>query len=127
MKTNAMRSRSADTAQKVKALTDKLEAGVKEVFESEQYKAYMKAMAKFHQYSFNNVMLILMQCPNASAVTGYVTWKKQFGRTVKNGESGIQIIAPTSYKRLVETVTLDPVTNMPILDADGEPIYVQLL
>lgn len=122
MKTNAMRSRSADTAQKVKALTDKLEAGVKEVFESEQYKAYMKAMAKFHQYSFNNVMLILMQCPNASAVMGYATWERQFGRTVKNGESGIQIIAPTSYKRIVETVTLDPVTNMPILDADGEPV-----
>ena len=70
-----MRSRNADTAEKVKALTDKLETGVKAVFESEQYKAYMKAMAKFHRYSFNNVMLILMQCPNATAVAGFNTWK----------------------------------------------------
>ena len=103
-----MRSRNADTAEKVKALTDKLETGVKAVFESEQYKAYMKAMAKFHRYSFNNVMLILMQCPNATAVAGFNTWKKQFGRTVKKGESGIQILAPVPYKRIVESVKLDP-------------------
>ena len=117
-----MRSRNADTAEKVKALTDKLETGVKAVFESEQYKAYMKAMAKFHRYSFNNVMLILMQCPNATAVAGFNTWKKQFGRTVKKGESGIQILAPVPYKRIVESVKLDPVTKAPVLDASGRPV-----
>ena len=117
-----MRSRNADTAEKVKALTDKLETGVKAVFESEQYKAYMKAMAKFHRYSFNNVMLILMQCPNATAVAGFNTWKKQFGRTVKKGESGIQILAPVPYKRIVESVKLDPVTKAPVLDANGKPV-----
>lgn len=117
-----MRSRNADTAEKVKALTDKLETGVKAVFESEQYKAYMKAMAKFHRYSFNNVMLILMQCPNATAVAGFNTWKRQFGRTVKKGESGIQILAPVPYKRIVESVKLDPVTKAPVLDANGKPV-----
>lgn len=64
---------SAETREKVKALTDRLEAGVKEVFESGQYKAYLKAMSKFHRYSFGNVMLILMQCPEASLVAGFQT------------------------------------------------------
>ena len=74
-------------ADKVKELLDKLEAGVKEVFESEQYKAYLKAMSKFHSYSFGNVMLILLQCPNASLVAGFHKWKKDFGRTVKKGRA----------------------------------------
>lgn len=89
-------------ADKVKELLDKLEAGVKEVFESEQYKAYLKAMSKFHSYSFGNVMLILLQCPNASLVAGFHKWKKDFGRTVKKGEHGIQILAPCPHKRFVE-------------------------
>ena len=89
-------------ADKVKELLDKLEAGVKDVFESEQYKAYLKAMAKFHSYSFGNVMLILLQCPNASLVAGFHKWKKDFGRTVKKGEHGIQILAPCPHKRFVE-------------------------
>lgn len=62
---------SAETREKVKALTDKLEAGVKEVFESEKYKAYLKAMSKFHRYSYGNVLLILMQCPEASMVANF--------------------------------------------------------
>ena len=89
-------------ADKVKELMDKLEAGVKDVFESEQYKAYLKAMSKFHSYSFGNVMLILLQCPNASLVAGFNKWKKDFGRTVKKGEHGIQILAPCPHKRFVE-------------------------
>ena len=89
-------------AEKIKALTDKLEAGVKEVFESEQYKRYLKAMSKFHNYSFGNVMLILMQCPNASLVAGFHKWKKDFGRNVKKGEQGIQILAPCPYKKFIE-------------------------
>lgn len=89
-------------AERVKELTDKLESGVKEVFESEQYKSYLKAMSKFHSYSYGNVMLILMQCPQASLVAGFHKWKKDFGRTVKKGERGIQILAPCPYKKFVE-------------------------
>lgn len=119
---------SAETREKVKALTDRLEAGVKEVFENEQYKAYLKAMSKFHRYSFGNVMLILMQCPEASLVAGFQTWKKQFGRTVKKGEHGIQIIAPTQRSKLVKQDRLDPDTQQPIIGPDGvpekEPVFV---
>ena len=113
---------SDDTRARVKALTDQLETGVKAVFESEKYKAYLNAMSKFHHYSFGNVMLILMQCSEASMVAGYTTWKKQFGRTVKKGEHGIMILAPAPYKRLVETEKIDPLTKAPILDANGDPV-----
>ena len=113
---------SDDTRARVKALTEQLETGVKAVFESEKYKDYLKAMSKFHHYSFGNVMLILMQCPEASMVAGYTTWKKQFGRTVKKGEHGIMILAPAPYKRIVETEKIDPLTKAPILDANGDPV-----
>ena len=96
------KQKTNSAADKVKELMDKLEAGVKEVFESEQYKVYLKAMSKFHSYSFGNVMLILLQCPNASLVAGFHKWKKDFGRTVKKGEHGIQILAPCPHKRFVE-------------------------
>ena len=123
-----MRS-SAETAERVKVLTEKLEAGVKEVFESEKYKTYLKAMSRFHHYSFGNVMLILMQCPEASLVAGYTTWKKQFGRTVKKGEHGIQIIAPVKRSKLVSQDKLDPDTQQPVIGPDGkpekEPVFVQ--
>lgn len=123
-----MRS-SAETAERVKLLTEKLEAGVKEVFESEKYKTYLKAMSRFHHYSFGNVMLILMQCPEASLVAGYTTWKKQFGRTVKRGEHGIQIIAPVKRSKLVSQDKLDPDTQQPVIGPDGkpekEPVFVQ--
>lgn len=116
--------------EKLKALTEKLERGVKAVFESEQYKAYLKAMSKFHNYSFGNVMLILMQCPNASLVAGFNKWKKDFGRTVKKGEHGIAIIAPTPYKKLVERDKLDPDSKKPLIGPDGkvekESVFIQL-
>ena len=89
-------------ADKVKVLMDKLEAGVRDVFESEQYKTYLKAMSKFHSYTFGNVMLILLQCPNASLVAGFHKWKKDFGRTVKKGEHGIMILAPCSQKKFID-------------------------
>lgn len=124
----AMKS-NAETVEKVSALTEKLEAGVKEVFNSDRYRLYLQAMAKFHNYSFGNVMLILMQCPEASLVAGFNAWKKQFGRTVKKGEHGIQIIAPMKHSRLSSQPKLDPVTDQPILKADGtaevEPVFVQ--
>ena len=112
---------SDDTRARVKALTEQLETGVKAVFESEKYKAYLKAMSKFHHYSFGNVMLILMQCPEASMVAGYTTWKKQFGRTVKKGEHGIMILAPVMGSRLINQDRLNPDTHQPIIGPDGEP------
>lgn len=119
---------SDDTKARVKALTEQLETGVKAVFESEKYKAYLNAMSKFHHYSFGNVLLILMQCPEASHVAGYTTWKKQFGRTVKKGEHGIQIVAPIQGSRLIKRDRLDPDTQQPIIGPDGlpekEPVFV---
>ena len=112
---------SDDTRARVKALTEQLETGVKAVFESEKYKAYLKAMSKFHHYSYGNVMLILMQCPEASMVAGYTTWKKQFGRTVKKGEHGIMILAPLIGSRLISQDRLNPDTHQPIIGPDGEP------
>lgn len=112
---------SDDTRARVKALTEQLETGVKAVFESEKYKDYLKAMSKLHHYSFGNVMLILMQCPEASMVAGYATWKKQFGRTVKKGEHGIMILAPVMGSRLINQDRLNPDTHQPIIGPDGEP------
>lgn len=122
-------SPNAEPDDRLKALTDKLEAGVKEVFESESYKTYLKAMAKFHSYSFGNVMLILMQRPDASLVAGFNKWKKDFGRSVKKGERGIQIIAPVNRRKLVKQERLDPASGKPVLGPDGkpenEPVFVQ--
>lgn len=100
--------KTSTPAERVKELLNKLEDGVKDVFESEQYKNYLKAMSKFHNYSFGNVMLILMQCPNASLVAGFHKWKKEFGRTVKKGEKGIQILAPCPYKKFVDKEKQNP-------------------
>lgn len=98
-KTTAARNADAlaERQEQIKALTEKLENGVKAVFESEDYAKYLEAMSKFHHYSFGNCLLIFFQCPEASAVAGYTTWKK-LGRTVKKGENGIQILAPCSQR-----------------------------
>ena len=85
----------AERQERIKALTEKLENGVKAVFASEDYARYLEAMSKFHHYSFGNCLLIYFQCPEAQAVAGYTTWKK-LGRSVKKGEKGIQILAPAS-------------------------------
>lgn len=108
--------------ERLKELTDKLESGVAAVFESDRYTNYLKTMAKFHQYSFGNVMLILMQYPHASHVAGFHTWKKSFGRSVKRGEHGIQILAPYFYEKLVEKDKLDPTTSYPVMDDNGKPL-----
>ena len=84
--------------QKVKEITDKLEEGLKELFESEKYKNYLSTMSKFHNYSFNNTLLIALQRPDASLVAGYQAWQKNFKRHVKRGEKGIRILAPAPYK-----------------------------
>lgn len=113
--------------ERVKILTDKLEQGVKDLFESSRYAAYLSAMSKFHSYSANNVLLILLQCPSASRVAGYSTWKKDFGRAVKRGEKGIQVLAPCPYKTFMEQDKLDPDTKRPILDSNGAPVRETVL
>ncbi|RKJ18714.1 DUF3849 domain-containing protein [bacterium D16-50] len=107
--------------QKVKEITDKLEEGLKELFESEKYKSYLSTMSKFHNYSFNNTLLIALQRPDATLVAGYQAWQKNFNRHVNKGEKGIRILAPAPYKIKEERDKLDPVTGEVILDQDGMP------
>ena len=104
---------------KVKEITDKLEAGIQALFESEAFKNYLKTLSKFHDYSLNNTILIAMQKPDATLVAGYTAWQKNFGRQVQKGETGIRILAPTPYKKQMEVDRLDPVTQQPVLNPDG--------
>ena len=97
--------------QKVQEITEKLEQGIKELFESEKYKTYLNTMSKFHNYSFNNTMLIAMQKPDAALVAGFKAWQKNFDRHVKKGEKGIRILAPAPYKIKEEQEKLDPVVE----------------
>ena len=85
-----------ETDERVAELTERLENGVKELYASDNYAQYITAMAKFHHYSFGNALLILFQCPQATNVAGYNTWK-QLGRQVKKGEKGIMILAPCTF------------------------------
>ena len=107
--------------QKVKEITDKLEEGLKELFGSEKYKSYLSTMSKFHNYSFNNTLLIALQRPDATLVAGYQAWQKNFNRHVNKGERGIRILAPAPYKIKEERDKLDPVTGEVMLDKDGMP------
>lgn len=107
--------------QQMKEITERLEQGVKKLFTSERYMEYLKTMSQFHNYSFNNTMLIAMQKPDATLVAGYQAWQKKFKRQVKRGEKGIQIIAPAPIREKEEVEKFDPVTNEPILRPDGKP------
>lgn len=111
---------SAD--ERLKALTDKLESGISDIFQSGQYAEYLTTMSKFHPYSFGNIMLIFMQRPNASSVAGYHDWKNKFGRQVKAGEKGIKILAPCPYQKWVQMEKIDPQTQQPMRGADGQPV-----
>ena len=107
--------------QKVQEITDKLEEGLKELFESEKYKTYLSTMSKFHNYSFNNTLLIAMQRPEATLVAGYKVWQKNFERHVNKGENAIRILAPAPYKIKEERDKLDPVTGEMMFDENGMP------
>ena len=104
---------------RLKDITDSIETGIKELFESDKYKQYLSTMSRFHKYSVNNTMLIYMQRPDATHVAGFNKWHDQFGRNVMKGEKGIKIIAPTPYKKKIEKDKIDPDTKLPMLDADG--------
>ena len=108
--------------EKIKQITDKLEQGVHQIFESDNYRAYLSTMAKFHSYSLNNTILIAMQKPGATLVAGYTAWQKDHDRHVKKGEKGIQIIALSPYKVKQERDALDPKTGKPQMDAQGNPL-----
>lgn len=116
--------------ERLKEITDSIETGIKELFESDKYKSYLQTMSRFHKYSFNNTMLISMQKPDATLVAGFNKWRDGFSRFVKKGEKGIKIIAPTPYKIKEEREKLDPQTKAPILDVNGkvqtEEVEVQI-
>ena len=111
-----------NNAERMKEITDRLEAGIQALFESEQYKAYLTAMSKFHNYSFNNTLLIAMQKPDASLVAGFGKWRDDFERHVKKGEKGIKILAPSPYRVKKQMEKIDPATQKPVIGADGKPV-----
>lgn len=104
-------------------ITARIEDGIKDLFQSDKYAQYLKTMSRFHNYSFNNTMLIYLQKPNATAVAGFKAWQEQFERQVKKGEKGIRIIAPSPYKKKISEPKLDPDTDLPLKDKDGKIIY----
>ena len=109
------------TDERLEELTDKLENGIKDLFASERYAEYLSAMSKFHRYSYGNAMLILMQCPHATRVAGYNTWRKSFGRNVKRSEKGICILAPCPSRKYVWQEAKDPKTGATVYNKDGSP------
>ena len=108
-------------ADQLKEITERLEQGVKDIFTSEMYTKYLLTMSKFHNYSFNNTLLIAMQRPDATLVAGYNAWKNKFNRYVKKGEKGIQIIAPAPVKEREEREKIDKDTGLTVLNENGVP------
>ena len=109
-------------AEKMKEITDKLEQGIQDLFESDRFKEYLQVMSKFHNYSFNNTLLIAMQKPDATLIAGYNSWKNLFGRQVSRGAKGIKVIAPSPYKVKKEVDKIDPKTQKPVTDKNGKPV-----
>lgn len=114
-------SKQEEVKERVKALLNQLEDGIKGLFESEKYKEYLNVMSRFHNYSCNNLMLIYMQYPQATNIAGYESWKRSFNRHVKKGEKAIKIIAPEFIKREVEVTKKDSQGNV-IYDDNGKPV-----
>ena len=113
---------SEKPAEKLKEITDRLEQGITELFESERYREYLRVMSKFHNYSFNNTLLIAMQKPDASLIAGFSAWKNNFGRNVMKGQKGIKILAPSPFKIKKEMEKIDPQTQKAIIGKDGKPV-----
>lgn len=107
-------------AEAVKGITEKLEHGLEELFDSEKFKEYLNTMSKFYRYSFNNSLLIAMQKPDATLVASYRSWQKNFNRNVNKGEKGIRILAPAPYKIKEEWEVINPLSGLPLLDEKGD-------
>ena len=116
-----VRKSNEEKRQEIEKITKELDEQVSKLFDSETYKRYLKTMSKFHNYSFNNTLLIAMQRPDASLVAGFNAWKQNFHRNVKRGEKGIKILAPAPVKVDREMEIIDPRTQKPVLDKDGRP------
>jgi hypothetical protein len=95
---------------RLKEITESIEQGIQDLFDSNKYMEYLRTMSRFHRYSLNNTLLIAMQQPDATLVAGFNKWRDQFGRNVKRGERGIKIIAPAPFKKNIEQEKLDPLT-----------------
>ena len=108
-----------NSAERMKEITDRLQTGIQELFESERYKAYLTTMSKFHSYSFNNTLLIAMQ--GGQLVAGYNKWRDDFHRNVKKGEKAIKILAPAPFKAKKEVQKLDA-QGRPVMGKDGKPV-----
>ena len=116
-----MKQERKDKNEKIQELTEKLQTGIQELYDSEKYRDYLRTMAKFHHYSFNNSLLIWAQRPDATAVAGYRAWQTKFERTVNPGAKGIMIYEPSNFKRTLREVVTDEDGN-PVLDKDGNKI-----
>lgn len=117
---------ATDEISKLKEITDKLEQGIVDLFESEKYMEYLRTMSRFYNYSFNNTLLIAMQKPDATLIAGYNSWQKNFERHVLKGEKGIRIIAPAPYKKKEVMEKIDQNTQRPVLDPMGKPVVEEV-
>ena len=109
-------------AEKMKEITDRLEQGIQDLFESDRFKEYLQVMSTFHDYSFNNTLLIAMQKPDATFVAGYTSWQQKYGRQVVSHAKSIKVIAPSPYKVKKEVDKIDPKTQKPVIGKDGKPV-----
>lgn len=121
---NPIELTSEKSSDRLKEITDRLEQGITDLFDSERYKNYLRVMSRFHSYSFNNTMLIFLQRPDATHLAGFQAWKK-FGRHVRKGEKGIKVIAPAPYKTKMKVGRVDPNSMKPILGADGKQLTTE--
>lgn len=107
---------------RIREITDGIEQGIKDMFNSDNFRQYLRTMSRFHRYSLNNIILIQQQCPHATHVAGFTKWKNEFGRNVRKGEKGIKILAPAPVKKKIEMTKIDPDTQMPAKDENGNDI-----
>lgn len=112
--------------EEVKALTERLETGIQDLYSSDRYAAYLDTLARFHNYSTRNTMLIHLQMPEATQVAGFNKWKNEFERHVMKGQKGIRIFAPSPYVIKQEMEKLDPETQAPLLDKNGKPVVEEV-
>ena len=107
---------------RIKEITDGIEQGIKDMFNSDNFRQYLRTMSRFHHYSLNNIILIQQQCPHATHVAGFTKWKNEFGRNVRKGEKGIKILAPAPVRKKIEMTKIDPDTQMAAKDENGNDI-----